>query len=218
MIPLPNKKYSIIYADPAWTYKVWSEKGDGRSASNHYTLSSLDAMKQIPVQSIAEKECALFMWATSPNLEEAFELGKAWGFIYKTVGFYWLKRNKKSNGWFMGNGHYTRSNVEPCLLFTTKKPPKVVSHSVHEIVETWETQICDARIMKHSEKPKEVRNKIVELFGNLPRIELFARQKTLVNQQVKGWDAWGNEIDGGYFVCDKEDDCVESVDRQGVLI
>ncbi|MBW3020085.1 hypothetical protein KY334_02205, partial [Candidatus Woesearchaeota archaeon] len=139
----------------------------------------------------------------------------------------------KSNGWFMGNGHYTRSNVEPCLLFTkkqpqdtvepcllftTKKSPKVISHSVHEIIETWETQICTARVMKHSEKPLEVRNDIVKLFGNLPRIELFARQETLIKQQVKGWDAWGNEIDGGYFVCDKDDDCVKSNEKQGYLI
>lgn len=180
MIPFPNKKYNIIYADPAWTYRVWSKKGAGRTASAHYTVSSLDEMKELPIQNIYEDDSVLFMWATYPNLKEALELGEAWGFEYKTVAFTWIKRNKKSNGFFVGMGYYTRANAEICLLFTRGKVLPRQSKSVR--------QICSARIRNHSQKPDEIRGRIVALFGDLPRIELFARQS------VPGWDTWGNEV------------------------
>lgn len=177
---IPKNKYKIIYADPAWTYRVWSKKGAGRTASHHYKVSSLEEMKQLPVQDISEDNSVLFMWATYPNLKEAFELGEAWGFEYKTVAFTWVKRNKKSKGYFVGMGYYTRANAEICLLFTKGKVLPRQSRSVR--------QICDARIKEHSQKPDEIRNRIVELFGDLPRIELFARDV------IKNWDCWGNEV------------------------
>lgn len=175
------KKYQIIYADPAWTYKVWSKKGEGRTASSHYTVTSLEDMKNLPVNKIADNDSVLFMWAIYPNLKEAFELGEAWGFKYKTVAFTWVKRNKKADTFFTGMGYYTRANAEICLLFTKGKPLKRISKSV--------MQVCNARIMKHSQKPSEIRDRIVKLFGNLPRIELFARQET------EGWDVWGDEVE-----------------------
>ena len=49
-------------------------------------------------------------------------------------------------------------------------------------------QVIESEIEKHSKKPDEVRNNIVELYGDLPRIELFAREKS------EGWDSWGNEL------------------------
>lgn len=180
-IPFPDKKYNIIYADPPWTYKVWSEKGSGRSASQHYKTMSKNEIQELPVKNISDNDCILFLWATYPCLEEALELIKIWGFTYKTIAFTWVKRNKKSDSWFWGLGHWTRSNPEICIL-ATKGKPKRISSSVHSVIDT--------RIEKHSKKPDEVRERIIKLVGDLPRIELFARENH------DGWDTWGDEIDG----------------------
>lgn len=112
-------------------------------------------------------------------LKEAIELIEAWGFTYKTIAFNWIKQNKKSPSLFWGLGNWTRSNSEICLL-ATKGNPKRVSAAVHSVVMT--------PIQRHSQKPDEVRDRIVELMGDLPRIELFARET------APGWDAWGNEV------------------------
>lgn len=173
------KKYSIIYADPPWSYKVWSNKGTGRSAEQHYKTMSKEEIQNLPIADIAAKNCVLFLWATYPCLEEALELVRAWGFTYKTVAFTWVKRNKKSDSWFWGLGHWTRSNPEICIL-ATKGKPKRISKGVHSVI--------DDRINRHSEKPDSVRKRIVELIGDLPRIELFARTKT------DGWDVFGDEV------------------------
>jgi len=175
------KKYNIIYADPPWTYKVWSEKtGNGRSAASHYNTMSKEEIQQLPVQSICADNAVLFLWVTAPCLLEGIELIEKWGFKYKTVGFTWVKRNKKSDSYFWGMGYYTRANAEYCLLATKGKPLSRISRSVHSIL--------DDRIMRHSEKPESARTRIVELFGDLPRIELFARHET------PGWDVFGNDV------------------------
>ena len=176
-----GKKYKIIYADPPWQYRVYSKKGQGRSAENHYHTMNIKDIMALPVDKIADKDCILFLWITFPCLKEGIEVMERWGFKYKTCGFNWVKRNKKKNTYFMGLGFWTRSNSEVCLI-GTKGQPKRVSKSV--------PQICDARIVEHSRKPAEIRDRIVELCGELPRIELFARDK------VKGWDSLGDEIDG----------------------
>ena len=176
-----GKKYKIIYADPPWQYRVYSQKGQGRSAENHYHTMNIKDIMALPVDKIADKDCILFLWITFPCLKEGIEVMERWGFKYKTCGFNWVKRNKKKNTYFMGLGFWTRSNSEVCLI-GTKGQPKRVSKSV--------SQICDARIMEHSRKPAEIRERIVELCGELPRVELFARDK------VKGWDSLGDEIDG----------------------
>lgn len=176
-----GKKYKIIYADPPWQYRVYSKKGQGRSAENHYHTMNIKDIMALPIDKIADKDCILFLWITFPCLKEGIEVMERWGFKYKTCGFNWVKRNKKKNTYFMGLGFWTRSNSEVCLI-GTKGQPKRVSKSV--------SQICDARIMEHSRKPAEIRERIVELCGELPRIELFARDK------VKGWDSLGDEIDG----------------------
>lgn len=176
-----GKKYKIIYADPPWQYRVYSKKGQGRSAENHYHTMNIKDIMALPVDKIADKDCILFLWITFPCLKEGIEVMERWGFKYKTCGFNWVKRNKKKNTYFIGLGFWTRSNSEVCLI-GTKGQPKRVSKSV--------SQICDARIMEHSKKPAKIRERIVELCGELPRIELFARDK------VKGWDSLGDEIDG----------------------
>ena len=176
-IKLPNKKYNIIYADPAWTFKTWSKKGNGRSPK--YDLMTIEDIKKMPVNNIADKNCILFIWVTYPLLKQGLDTIEAWKFKYKTCGFSWIKKNKKSDSLFWGLGYYTRSNNEICLL-ATKGSPKRISTRVHQVV-------LD-KVREHSRKPDCVREKIVQLCGDLPRIELFARQK------VDGWDCWGNEV------------------------
>ena len=172
------KKYNIIYADPPWTYKVWTAKGGHKSASAHYQTMSLEDIKKLPVESIAADDSILFMWATYPNLLEAFEVIKSWGFTYKTVGFTWMKMY--SNGKpVCGLGYWKRANAEICLL-ATKGKPKRVNKGVYQAI------LAPQR--KHSQKPDEIRDRIVTLMGDLPRVELFAREET------KGWDVWGNEV------------------------
>lgn len=136
-------------------------------------------IQNLPVPDLCENNCVLFLWVTFPCLLEGLELIKKWGFEYKTCGFTWVKKNKVSDSWFFGCGHWTRANAELCLI-ATKGNPKRASASVR--------QVCDARIMEHSKKPPEIRDRIVKLLGDLPRIELFARQ------YADGWDCWGNEV------------------------
>jgi len=174
-----DKKYDLIYADPPWEYKTWSKKGRGRCADNHYEVLTQKQIQDLPIEKISSDNAVLFLWVTAPCLLEGIELINKWGFIYKTIGFAWVKKNKIKDSWFWGMGHYTRANIELCLIATKGKPLKRISKSIHQIV--------DSRIREHSRKPDEVREKIVELFGDIPRIELFARQ------HVGGWDCWGLE-------------------------
>ncbi|WP_370780788.1 MT-A70 family methyltransferase [Eubacterium ventriosum] len=176
-----GKKYKVIYADPPWQYRVYSKKGRGRSAENHYHTMNIDDIRSLPVADIADDDCVLFLWITFPCLKEGISVMESWGFTYKTCGFNWVKRNKKKDTYFMGLGFWTRSNSEVCLI-GTKGHPKRVYKAV--------SQICDARVMAHSKKPDEIRKRIVELCGDVPRIELFARKT------ADGWDCLGDEIDG----------------------
>ena len=178
MIKFPDKKYNIIYADPAWNYETWSE-GASRNVKGKYKTMSMKEIWDLPVKDICEKDCILFIWVTYPKLIDCMETIKKWGFTYKTCGFSWIKKNKKSDSLFLGMGYWTRANNEICLL-ATKGKPKKISSSVRQVV-------LDP-IREHSRKPDCVRNRIVELLGDLPRIELFARQK------VEGWDSWGDEV------------------------
>lgn len=176
----PDKRYNIIYADPPWSYNVWSKKNDHkRTAASYYSTMSLADISALPVSEIAAKDSVLFLWVTAPCLVEGIELCKAWGFNYKTVGFVWVKRNKKALSWFWGMGYWTRANAELCLI-AIKGKPKRIAKNVHQIIDT--------PIEYHSKKPGLARDRIVALMGDLPRIELFARQ------QSPGWDVWGNDV------------------------
>lgn len=174
------KKYGVIYADPPWSFKTYSYKGKGRSAERHYPTMRKEDIQRLPIERISEKNSVLFLWVTAPCLIEGIELITAWGFTYKTVAFTWIKQNKKSDGIFTGMGYYTRSNAEYCLLATKGKGLQRISRSVSSVVLS--------HIEWHSKKPDEVRKRIVELFGEIPRIEMFARE------QANGWDCWGNEV------------------------
>lgn len=172
---LPNKKYQIIYADPPWKYFA----GGHHNQSWHYPTMEIEDIKALKVTEMADNDCILFLWVTFPMLKESFDVMKAWGFEYATCGFNWVKKNKSGEGWFFGLGNWTRSNSELCLI-ATKGHPLRFSANV--------SQVIDEPLTVHSEKPAIIRNKIVELCGDLPRIELFARQKP------EGWDVWGNEV------------------------
>ena len=173
-----DKKYNIIYADPPWSYKDKALSGN-RGACCKYPVMSIEDICKLPVKDIAGEDCILFMWVTMPKLNECFKVMEAWGFEYKTSAFTWVKKNKKTSSLFMGMGGWTRANAEICLL-ATKGKPKRNSASVHSVILS--------SIEEHSKKPNEARERIVQLCGDIPRIELFARQ------YADGWDCWGNEV------------------------
>ena len=173
----PVKKYDVIYADPPWRYQ--DKKCNGACAL-HYDTMKIQDIKDLPVKELAAKDCVIFMWITYPMLKEGIELMEAWGFKYKTIGFQWIKLNKKNGQKFFGLGRWTRGNTEACFIGVRGKPSRK-SNSVSQIIE--------ATIKEHSQKPGIVRKKIKELMGDdLNYIELFARQN------ISGWDCWGNEV------------------------
>lgn len=182
------KKYKIILADPPWRYKNWSmsakakkgEKWAKRNGRSPYDCMDNEDIYKLPIKDIADKDCVLFLWATYPKLPEALQTIKEWGFKFKTVAFTWVKENKKASTPYFGLGYWTRQNPEICIL-ATKGKPKRISKSV--------PNLTIEKIRDHSRKPDIIRDKIVKLLGDLPRIELFAREST------DGWECWGNEVD-----------------------
>jgi len=183
------KKYNIIYADPPWSYyndmtvdPAQNHSGKGLMKKVPYKVMSSSEIRALPVGDIADKDCILFIWTTDYHLTRCCEVIKAWGFEYKTVGFAWQKLNKQNNPvCFMGT--YTlKSGVELCLLATKGK-------NANKLVKSRKVRaLISSQRETHSKKPDEVRERIVELCGNIPRIELFARNKS------EGWDVWGNEV------------------------
>jgi len=204
-------KADIILADPPWNFATYSDKGKDRSADNHYATCTLNQMKQFPVSEIASKDCLLFMWVVDPMLPEALDLGRAWGFEYKTVGFYWAKAAKSDpNKDSIGLGYYTRSSPEQCWIFRrigSKKGLSRANKGVRRLYREPDAEAFDfdkfvrTPVQGHSVKPEEVQRRIERLFGDvvesldgstrpLERVELFARRNR------SGWTCAGNEIDG----------------------
>lgn len=176
------KKYQIIYADPPWSYnsrRAKYIKNNSAETAKHYSTLSLERIKKLPILNLISKNCILFLWATFPQLQEALDVISAWGFKYKTIGFCWIKTTKDGSNPAFGVGAYTRSNAEICLLAIKGKRIREKNNISSIIISPRE---------KHSKKPDIIRNKIIELCGDIPRLELFARQKT------EGWDIWGNEV------------------------
>jgi N6-adenosine-specific RNA methylase IME4 len=174
---LDGKKYAVIYADPPWHFAKYSGIDQSRSAENHYPTMKLDDIKAIPVLAHAAADCTLLLWTTDSHLERALEVIRAWGFTYKTVGFYWAKQNQKSPGWFTGMGFWTRANPEQCLL-ATRGRPKRLAKDVPKLI------VSPRR--EHSRKPDEAYERIERLVDG-PYLEMFARATR------PGWDAWGNQ-------------------------
>jgi N6-adenosine-specific RNA methylase IME4 len=180
LAPFPScRKYGVIYADPPWSFRTWSDKGTGRGAISHYDTMGHSALAALPVAEIAAQDSALLLWTTDPLLPSALELITAWGFTFKTVGFTWVKTNAKSEGYFTGMGYWTRSNPEMCLLATRGRPVRVARNV---------PQLVVAPRREHSRKPDEVPERIKRLLPG-PYIELFARETR------PGWDSWGNQTE-----------------------
>ena len=189
------KKYQIIYADPPWSYskgvyQSWrpSNLGKDRILDDFYKTMSKDDLLKLPIKNIAHQNCVLFMWFTYSHFPQALELCKSWGFKYKTVAFVWLKRSNR--GKVLCNiGAWTMGNTESCLIATKGNMLQYKKkNNIRQLVDPNEYSRLFG-VKTHSKKPLEVKDRIVKLFGDLPRIELFARQKT------EGWDVWGNEVE-----------------------
>ena len=172
--------YNIFYADPAWKFDNKNTGGSMKSGADaHYPVMSVSDMGKLPVPALAANDCTLFMWWVASQPAEALALVDAWGFTIKTMpGFVWVKETKHGKDFF-GMGFSTRQGSENCLIATRGKP-KRISASVRAVVR--------APVGRHSEKPAVFRDRIVTLMGDVPRLELFARQIT------PGWDVWGNQV------------------------
>lgn len=189
-----NKKYQIIYADMPWPYDNM-KNNDPKMGGFSYGSMTIEEMCALKVKDITDKDCSLFMWCTWPKLFEAKAVIDAWGFKYTTCAFVWVKLNPTGSmiketkdiilkkGVYSGLGHWVNGNTEFCL-FCKKGTPKRVNKDVKQLIFSPRG--------RHSEKPAEVRDRIINLVGDLPKIELCARQR------VEGWDAWGKEI--GYDI------------------
>ena len=178
MMTFPKKKYSVIYADPPWRYDNGGTRHGG--VDHQYPTMELENIKALPVAQIANDPSVLLLWATFPKLPEALEVITSWGFTYRTLGFSWIKKNDHGTPFF-GVGYYAKSNCEVCLLGVRGDAHKMVrSNSVSSVV--------FSLIREHSQKPEEVRTRIGELFGDVPRIELFSRDR------IEGWDCWGDQV------------------------
>ncbi len=175
---LPTTRYDVIYADPPWDYKGQLQhagvgSGDTGGAVRHYETLTLAQLKGLDVPSITADDCLLFLWATNPHLDQAIELGRAWGFEWATVAFVWDKER-------VNPGFYTLSQCELCLVFKHGRIPRPRgARNVRQLVRS-------AR-GPHSVKPEAVRQRISEMFPQQKKIELFARDA------APGWDAWGAE-------------------------
>jgi N6-adenosine-specific RNA methylase IME4 len=178
MTTLPAGPFGCILADPPWAFKTYGGKHTTphRGAQDHYVTTITTDLCDIPVASVAAKDCALFMWTVDSHVPDALELARAWGFEYKTRAFTWRKLTKSGVA-KIGMGYWTRKQTEICFLFTRGKP-KRLDMGVREII--------DAERREHSRKPDEQYERIERLVGG-PYLELFARQSR------PGWSSWGNE-------------------------
>ena len=172
------KKYQIIYADPPWAYNDKAVAGK-RGAEFQYPTMKLKDIKSLNLKPHLADDCVLFLWMTAPMMQQQMAVLKAWGFTYKTIAFTWVKR-AKNGGYRWGMGNWTRANPEYCIL-GVRGNPKRVDKGVHSVI--------DEIPRKHSEKPDEVRKRIVKLMGDVPRLEMFTRVAP------EGWDVFGNQVE-----------------------
>lgn len=185
----PHGGFGAILADPPWSFKSWSDKGKNRQpdamvrqkglAKRHYATMPMHEIRRLPVGDLAAKDAVLFLWAVDCMLPEAIEIGRGWGFAYKTVAFSWIKTNRVAPGYSIGLGYWTRGNPESCLLFTRGKPTRR-SAAVRQLI------VSERR--EHSRKPDETHDRIERLVAG-PYLELFARAPRA------GWTVWGNQSD-----------------------
>jgi N6-adenosine-specific RNA methylase IME4 len=173
-IGLPVGHFRACLVDPPWSFRTWSAKGKGKGADRHYTCQTLEDIVALPVSQLMADDAVMFLWVIQSHLPQGLRVIEAWNFTFKTVGFIWIKPR-------LGMGFHTRAGSELCLLATRGKGYARQDKGVRQVVH--------AEVREHSRKPDEVRACIDRLVGDIPRIELFARE------QRPNWTAWGNEID-----------------------
>lgn len=180
----PPLRYRVIYADPAWQFSNRNTGGSmTSSAEAHYTVTSVQDMAALPVSKLADEHCLLVMWWVGSMPQEAIDLCRAWGFrLVNMQGFVWRKLTKRGLPFF-GMGHTTRAGTECALIGVKGKVGELIKdRSVRAVIE--------AKVGRHSQKPHEFREAIEKLCGDVPRVELFAREA------FPGWDCWGNQAPG----------------------
>lgn len=174
---MPRGAYGLIMADPPWHFKTRSAKGiTTKGAGGHYQTQSLDWVKSLPVEDLAARDCILWLWATNPMLDQAFEVVTSWGFTFKTAG-HWSKKTKTGKQAF-GTGYILRCAGEPFLIGTIGKPK--TARNVRSVIE--------GLIRENSRKPEEAFAAAEQLLPGVRRCELFSRQTR------PGWDVMGDEI------------------------
>ena len=171
--------FEILYADPPWEYGNVQHRGKGQptsgGAATHYPTMTIADLKRLDVPSITAPDALMFMWSSSPHLDQAVDLLRAWGFKWATVGFVWDKQR-------VNPGFYTMSQCELCLVGKRGRIP--TPRGARNV-----RQFVSALRGEHSEKPAEVRTRIEAMFPTQSKIELFARIRS------PGWHAWGNEVE-----------------------
>lgn len=182
--------YKLILADPPWLFRNWSADAPGmihnrtRGAAKHYpcmTLADICALRPP-----AASDAVLLLWTISSHLEDAFQVIKAWGFVYKTKAWPWIKITS-AGAPKMGMGYWTRQCSEDCLLATRGNPPSPRYRG--------EMGLIMAPPGRHSQKPDEQYAKIDRLFPDLaPRLEMFARVRR------PDWDVFGNQVENSIFI------------------
>lgn len=177
-----TKKYTLIYADPPWVYRDKAADGN-RGAGFKYPVMSVLDICRLPVWDLAAENCLLAMWWVPTQPLEALKVVEAWGFRLMTMkGFTWIKcGSRQPDKLVMGMGHMTRANSEDCLFAVKGKLPPRINAGI--------VQSFTAPRLEHSRKPDIVREKLVQLLGDVSRIELFARQTS------HGFDVWGNQCE-----------------------
>jgi N6-adenosine-specific RNA methylase IME4 len=175
-LALPDKRYGVIVADPAWAFQTYSDKGKDRSAENHYACQSVQAICALPVSTIAAKDCVLFLWTTAPFLEQALTVVVAWGFKYKS-NVVWAKIGNAATGF------WTRGPHEHLLIATRGAIPAPAPGT------QWDS-LLEAPKGRHSVKLTRALEMIESYFPNLPKIELHRR-----GPARQGWDSWGLEAE-----------------------
>jgi N6-adenosine-specific RNA methylase IME4 len=176
-----GKKYSVIYADPAWITRYFKERNDGYlSRELPYEAMTDEQIKSLPIREIIADDAILFLWVIDSKIPMINDFMKAWGFEYKCVGFVWAKKAKTTDGVNANFSSYTRRACEFCYIGVRGK---------YMVKKKNLDQFIFEPKREHSRKPDIIRNLIVEMIGDVPRLELFARTK------FEGWDAWGNEAD-----------------------
>lgn len=185
---LPTNHFGLIEADPAWAWTSYAGKASAphRTQEAPYPVMSLNEMKALPVADLAAKDCLLHMWVIGSHLDQAIELGRHWGFTFKSDGFVWVKTGKHDPAVRpISMGKWVRKQVEYGLLFSRGKPSRTDA-GVRQLIETFDDRVIYAPKREHSRKPDE-RYERLERLASGPYLELFARQ------QRPNWSTWGNE-------------------------